>query len=128
MTTSLTLEIPRAWLLNANQRLNHWERARRTSDLRRYGFAVARHASARRSEPYQRQVRLIAWVSWPDRRRHDGHNVTPTLKPAIDGLVDAGMFVDDSDAWLIGPDIRPTGDLCDKRFACVIRLDIEEMT
>ena len=34
-------------------------------------------------------------------RRRDPHNATPTIKATIDGLVDAGIWVDDSSEYVI---------------------------
>lgn len=39
-------------------------------------------------------------------RRRDPHNWMPTAKAAIDGLVDAGVFLDDNADTVIGPDMR----------------------
>jgi hypothetical protein len=41
---------------------------------------------------------------------YDVHNITPTAKAAIDGLiVDYGLCADDSNDYLTGPDMRPGG-------------------
>lgn len=122
----LTLDIPRSWLLTSNQRLHWRETARRTRDLRTYARAVARHPSVRRTEPYDRRVHITAHVAWPDRRRRDEANLMSTLKPIVDGLVDAGVLTDDSTDWLIGPDLRPSDELCDRKYGCTITVAIEE--
>jgi hypothetical protein len=49
---------------------------------------------------------VMALVSFGSPRRRDAHNVAPTIKACVDGLVDARVIPDDSDRYLIGPDIR----------------------
>lgn len=89
-------------LLTANQR-PHWrERHRKTRYLR----GVAGDMARARRVPAMRRAQITAWVSWPNRRRRDVHNLMPTLKALVDGLVDAGALPDDSDAHLVGPDPR----------------------
>lgn len=41
--------------------------------------------------------------------RRDFHNLSPTLKPIVDGLVDAGLWVDDTPEYVDvhTPDLRP---------------------
>ena len=47
-------------------------------------------------------------VSFPvkQNRRRDPHNAAPTIKAIVDGLVDAGVWVDDSDDYVIVLDPR----------------------
>lgn len=59
-----------------------------------------------------------AWITFgfrfPNNRIRDCHNLTPTAKPAIDGLVDAGVLPDDDDRYVLGvafTRIRPNGPL-----------------
>ena len=40
---------------------------------------------------------VIITISSSSKRRKDGPNLYPTAKPLIDGLVDAGLLVDDND-------------------------------
>lgn len=49
---------------------------------------------------------VIAELCFNDRRRRDPANFYPTVKAAIDGLVDAGVLPDDSGDYLVGPDMR----------------------
>ena len=87
--------------LNATQRLHGAQRSVKTRLLR--GAAKTR---AKSLDPMQR-ARLTVEIGWPDKRRRDAHNLMPTLKACIDGFVDAGVLPDDSDAHLVGPDLRP---------------------
>lgn len=50
-----------------------------------------------------KQIRTLVKVAIPvpDKRRRDPHNYVPTvIKPIIDGLVQAGTFIDDSADYL----------------------------
>lgn len=105
---------PRTWtvalpaglpLLNANRRV-HWRvRHERTKAIREAAYLIARGAVP----PLQR-AHVVGEYRPPDRRRRDVHNLYPSAKAAVDGLVDAGVLPDDSDRYLIGPDMR-IGDI-----------------
>jgi hypothetical protein len=105
MTTVIHLPIPTSDLLTSNQARVHWAtRARRVKNIR-----IAAHDWAKRTyklagipvEPLP-PVTCRVEVTWPDKRRRDAHNLQPTVKAAIDGFVDAGLLVDDSDEHLKG--------------------------
>ena len=110
MTASLTVVVPPRWWLSANDRLHWAEKARRTKALRAMGFS-AWHRAGR---PTYDRARLTVDITWPDRRQRDAANAHPTIKALIDGMVHPGPKVrgilpDDSDEYLLGPDLRPTG-------------------
>jgi crossover junction endodeoxyribonuclease RusA len=118
-----TLDIPREWLLTANQRL-HWRpKAARTAALR---FSSKVRVGNRRV-PFANRVRCVVHVTYPDARRRDVHNLMPTVKACVDGVVDAGWLTDDSDKYLEGPDLRPTDERCDKGLACSLVFTFEEI-
>jgi crossover junction endodeoxyribonuclease RusA len=64
--------------------------------------------SARRRPPCMVRVTFPVAVD----RRRDPHNMAPTVKAIVDGLVDAGVWPDDTDTWVI---------VLDPRFAKVAR-------
>jgi len=77
--------------LSLNSR-DHWRTtARKKSRLRGEVLVLARAAKIPALD--RCAVRLI-WQP-RDRRRRDGDNPFPTIKSAVDGLVDAGVLVDD---------------------------------
>nr|DAI86618.1 MAG TPA: Endodeoxyribonuclease RusA [Caudoviricetes sp.] len=81
--------------LSLNDR-EHWApRAKKQKAVREASALLARQAGIPRLGTAK--VRLVWLVS--DRRRRDRENITATLKPAIDGLVDAGVVEDD--CWWI---------------------------
>ena len=98
---SIDLQWPMAETLNANQRLHWTARSARTRNLRQVAYLRGRGVA-----PMQRAHVTVA-IGWPDKRRRDAHNLIPTIKACIDGFVDAGVLPDDSDAHLVGPDLRP---------------------
>lgn len=107
MTTyQLTFDLSSHQLINANVRLHWREDRKRSRDLRAVAGWQARAARI----PGLTSARIVARVTWPDARRRDAHNLGPTGKHLIDGLVDAGVLPDDSDRHLIGPDWRTTDE------------------
>jgi crossover junction endodeoxyribonuclease RusA len=92
--TTLLFPQPGA-LLNLNHR-THW---RTRSRVTRQWRQAAAEAALLLGAPARREhaaswVRLIIPV--PDRRRRDPANLTPLTKAAVDGLVDAGVWPDDT--------------------------------
>ncbi len=96
--------IPRSLVMTSNHRL-HWAvKARLTGDLRRIAGWYGRLPTA--EKPSTLPVRAVVTFGYPDRRRRDHANLAPTVKPIIDGLVDAGILPDDSTRYPSGADPR----------------------
>jgi len=104
---NVAVRVHRQYVMNANQR-EHWAVAgRKKRVLRDLGFATLK---ARRVAPMER-ASIQCFVRYPKlARRRDVHNLYPTAKHLIDGMVDAGLLPDDSDEYLIGPDMRKDPD------------------
>ena len=83
-------------LLNLNDRL-HW--AKKAGIVKTWRYAVALHARAQAPGP---KPPAVVRVTLPCRlnRKRDAHNWVATVKPCIDGLVDAGWWPDDDAAWV----------------------------
>lgn len=105
MPESVTLDLP--WppaALNPNRaRRKHWSARREATALYRQECFVAAHQAIvahirRDSFPLPLPPPVTATVTFwmPDRRRRDLDNLLAAMKPAWDGLVDAGLLVDDS--------------------------------
>lgn len=97
MTAVIHLAIQRHTLLTSNMRL-HWQsKAIRTRAIRDMACVMARH-----ERPAKMQAATcVVEVQWPDNRRRDAHNLQPTVKAAIDGIVgDYGLLPSDSDLHL----------------------------
>ena len=102
---NLTIGAP-AGFMNANHR-HHW--ARKGRDTKAWRTAAWAHARNENLAPRDRRARVTVVFHHADRRRRDVGNLAPTAKAIVDGLTDAGLWPDDSDAHLVGPDLR-TGE------------------
>jgi crossover junction endodeoxyribonuclease RusA len=97
--TAIVIEFRRpSLLLNMNDRL-HWSVQRRTAAAWR---AAARVAAIQQIEPPVQLGPSLIELDLPvaDGRRRDPHNYAPTLKHVVDGLVDAGLWPDDTPNWV----------------------------
>lgn len=101
-TATLTIPAPAAWI-SMNQRLHWAKKAELTRTWRLAAAVAARKAELPKGLPH---VHITATVTKPSRRAFDVHNLLPSLKAAIDGLVDYGLIEDDSTKYLTGPDMR----------------------
>ena len=80
--------------LNLNDRM-HWRRkAQIVKAVRSYVGGMAIYM-----KPYQ-TVRVELHYVPRDKRRRDADNLVATLKPCLDGLVDAGVIADDSPEYV----------------------------
>lgn len=90
---TLTFEVPKAVVLNSNDRLGWQAKMRRTKTIRELARRTTRSAGLIVTTP----VELICRVQYARAGRHDAHNLQPTAKALIDGMVDAGLLEDDDD-------------------------------
>ena len=87
---------PPAKLLSMNDRL-HWRvKAKLTAEWRQAACYAARDARVGMLRP------SVVSIGLPvrDSRRRDPHNYFATVKPIVDGLVDAGLWPDDNSEWV----------------------------
>lgn len=97
---SYTIFAPAEWL-NINQR--HKRRPDVTiAAWRGLSSALAQYCKI----PPLGRAKVTAELRWVDRRRRDASNYMPTIKAAIDGLVDAQVLADDDDEHLLELTIR----------------------
>lgn len=99
---SRVLPLSRRQLLTMNDRCHPMERARRTRQLRHWGYLLGREGRGVARLSLVR-ARVVFEVAYPDQRRRDRHNLAPTIKALVDGLIDAGLLPDDDDQHLDGP-------------------------
>lgn len=121
---ALTVEVPASQIITSNNERGHWAKRSDVKALLRHKSELLARA-ARLPKGLQR-AHITVHIDYPDKRRRDAHNLMPTIKPIIDGLVDAGVLVDDSDQHLIGPDLRPTGQITKGKY--VFHHHIKEVT
>jgi len=106
--------------MNLNQRMHWAEKARLTKAWRNAAHVFA---SGSKLPNGLERVHTVAHIIKPTARKYDVHNLMPTLKACIDGLVDYGLIVDDTNDHLTGPDLRQG----DKGYAAVV-LTITEVS
>lgn len=97
--TELTFTIPRTWWMSANDRLHWAEKGKRTKKVRRLAYMSAVDLGL---DPFG-TVHVAAFIGYLTGGRADPANAAPVVKAAIDGLVDAGLLVDDDHTHVIGP-------------------------
>lgn len=102
MSHTLHIAAPDAWI-NQNDRQHHMVKARLTKAWRNAAAWAAKDARLPR---FDRRVRITAHVHKLHGRQYDATNWAPTAKAAVDGLRDAGVLVDDSNKYVVGPDMR----------------------
>lgn len=90
--------------LSMNQRLSHHPRNDRTQYWRQHVRALAKNQRVGKVG----RARVEVWFRFPVNQRREVANLQPTSKAIVDGLVDAGVFEDDRDELVIGPDNRRT--------------------
>lgn len=92
---SWTLEVVGALPATPNDR--GWrKRWARTKVLRREAWGLAKQQRI----PALTKIRVGMTVIPPDRRRRDEDNLVGTMKPLVDGLVDAGVIPDDTGQYV----------------------------
>jgi crossover junction endodeoxyribonuclease RusA len=109
--TTWTISFPApVQLLSMNDRM-HWRPEARLVRI----WRTAAYASARQQHPGLRLPPCTVDIALPvkDRRRRDPANYHKTQKPCIDGMVDAGLWPDDTPEWVTThePTLIPAGVL-----------------
>lgn len=102
MTVTLTIPAPDQWI-NANDRSHRFAAARLTKAWRAAACVAAKDAGL---PTFERQVHITASVHKIHGRQYDAANWAPTAKAAVDGLRDAGVLLEDSNKYVVGPDMR----------------------
>lgn len=101
---SLTLTIPApCQFINLNQRMHYHPKAELTRKWRHAAHAAAHDAGLPTG---LEKVHIVAHIHKTTNRDYDAHNLMPTLKACVDGLVDYGLIIDDTNRHVIGPDVR----------------------
>jgi len=102
---TLTVPAPCEYI-NLNSRM-HW--AQKAKLTKAWRLCTRLTATAEALPTNLERVHIVAHIIKPTNRQYDAHNLLPTLKAAIDGLVDHGLIPDDTNKHLIGPDLRQGG-------------------
>ncbi|MCD4557631.1 hypothetical protein [Schaalia sp. lx-100] len=108
---TLIVRVPASEFLSANAR-HHWPvRAKRTRMLRR---RARYHALSQGIKPVAGLCMVSVYVQYAHRRRADPANTYPSVKAMLDGLTDAGVWVDDDSAHVAGPAFYREDGTCKK--------------
>lgn len=114
----------RVWSIN--ERLHWAPRSRLTAEWRRGAALVGREVLALPRLPDLASgpctVQLVLPVK--DGRRRDPHNYVGTVvKAVVDGLVDAGLWPDDTPAWVsvLEPELAPKAEAVTLRLGRRVR-------
>lgn len=92
----LVIELPPGLeLLNANDRRHYREVAKKTALLRDEGYRAAKGSLMSFGK-----VKVRCIFRAPDNRRRDVANLYPSFKAILDGVVSAGVLVDDNDRFV----------------------------
>lgn len=93
--SGVRVDIPNVPLRTLNVRSGHW--SERSSHAKQLRSRAAWHAKAvwPGRDPIEKAI-IEVTLFVPTRHRRDPDGLGPTAKPVIDGLVDAGVLVDDS--------------------------------
>lgn len=92
--------------LNLNHR-QHW--APKADLTKAWRKAAARAARDQLMPKRWGRVAIECHVVKATARKYDAHNLLPTGKAIVDGLVDYQVVIDDSNEFVTGPDMRPGG-------------------
>jgi crossover junction endodeoxyribonuclease RusA len=101
----LSIPCPEKWMNKNNRRRTHWSVDAKQTEVWRQAAGWAAKAS-KLSALGPSLVVAELHVRDEIRGRVDPANFNLTACAAIDGLVDVGVWPDDSSQWVIGPDMR----------------------
>ncbi|WP_330349242.1 hypothetical protein [Streptomyces sp. NBC_00582] len=100
-------------LINANWRIHNREVGKLTGRIRAATRAAVAECpalmdalAAAAPGPLFKRAHVLGVLHPPTDGRRDPANWYPSFKPAVDGLVDAGLFEDDDHTRVVGPDMR----------------------
>jgi hypothetical protein len=91
VTIQLNLPAQPLW----QNRRYHWRDKGKAAKAYRDEAFVATYNKLSGQKPRWRCARVDMMFYFPDRRNRDALNAAAAMKPAIDGVVDAGLIVDD---------------------------------
>jgi len=94
MTNSITITMPLPPKELWQNRTGHWiKKSKATREYRSSAYLLGVSARLQRQCWEMASAKLVFF--WGDRRRRDVRNAEAAMKPAYDGLVDAGIIIDD---------------------------------
>ena len=110
MTRVVILDIPAPCkFLNSNDRLHRMKAAQLTAIWRNAGTVAVLDQIGKPVVAFSGRVHITAKVWKKKAGRWDVGNWYPSAKAAVDGIVQAGLIRDDSNEYVLGPDMRVGG-------------------
>jgi len=88
-------------LLNSNDRRNRYAETRVRKCIRESAWGAAK----KQKVPLLERVHIIGVHRPVNNRVRDAANLYPSFKAAVDGIVQAGVLINDDDAHVVGPDM-----------------------
>lgn len=122
----ISYRVPRQMLISANDHKSGWrEVASRAKQLRGAGFWIAKAAK----QPQMDRADVTVIVHWPPtERRRDRLNLAPTIKPLIDGFIDAGVLPDDDDTRIRSERLITSASNCEDAYAAALDFHFHPIT
>ena len=117
--------------LSSNSRAHYMVKARKVKALREFTYYQTRQDAP--ETPIAGPVMLTVAIGWPKgRKRQDPSNVAHCIKGAVDGMTDAGWWLDDKQVTIREPIQQQTWGEWQERGGWlhpngVITIDVEEV-
>lgn len=98
-------------VINSNDRNDKYVQAKMIKRIRRLAYWETLQHMDRKQEPFSSSnpCEVSVTVYKPTNRRLDTPNLYPTVKAIIDGMTEAGVWVDDDDDVIRAITFRPGG-------------------
>jgi Holliday junction resolvase RusA-like endonuclease len=84
-------------VITSNDTFYHKVKAKRVKEIR----DISRSVFSKYDKVTEYPVKFIFECFWFDKRRRDVDNIQPTCKAIIDGIVDAGVIIDDNTYYVV---------------------------
>jgi len=117
----LPIAAPCEWLRSNDRR--HFHAA--AAITKKWRETTAWRARQARLPHIDAPVHITAVIHRADRRKADAPNSWPSVKAAIDGLVDAGVLTDDDDAHVLSTTFQPGEIVHGSQLTLIIRPEKE---
>lgn len=109
--------------LNEERRLHHMH----TAQIIKYWRKETADAVKPLGWPRLNRAHVLVRVHKTTNRKYDAANLYPVAKAIGDGCTDAGLWVDDDNAHVLGPDIR-AGEKADTARVVVTITELEDQS
>ena len=117
----ITVSLGRDMIINANISYHRQVKATKARNLCNQAYWIAKASK----ETYDGPVDLAIEIAFPPikqrgTRRHDRLNLAGTIKHLVDGMVDAGVLLDDNDKIIRSEHLTTADQPCEDCYGAVI--------